>query len=101
MLSAEDVVEIEVGTAAPFGLMCRYGEQDVRVLIPETSWIASYCSCVQFAAPGDRFTVKVLHADAPSGKVSASIRAMYPDPWATGLLAVGVRHNARVVRAVE
>jgi predicted RNA-binding protein with RPS1 domain len=101
MLEAGQVVEVEVRTVAGFGLLCLHGDQDVRVLIPETSWVASYCSCVQFASPGDRFTVKVLHVDAPSGKVSASIRALYPNPWSTGALAVGTTHNARVVRPVE
>src|SRR5258708_1608405 len=101
MLAAGQVVEVEVRTVAVFGLFCRQGEQDLLVLIPETSWVASFCSCEQFAAPGDRFTVKVLHADAGSGKVSASIKAMHPDPWPGGLLAPGTEHQASVVRFVE
>jgi hypothetical protein len=71
------------------------------VLIPETSWVASYCSCHQFAAPGDRLRVKIIHVDAASGKVSASITALHPDPWPCGLLALGTEHQARVVRFVE
>src|SRR5262245_60628247 len=101
MLPAGQVVEVEVRTVAVFGLFCRHGEQAVLVLIPETSWAASFCSCQQFAAPGDQFTVKVLHEDAASGKVSASIKAMHPDPWPDGLLAPGTEHQARVVRFVE
>jgi hypothetical protein len=101
MVATGEIIEVEVRTAAPFGLLCGSGEQDIRVLIPETSWVASFCSCQQFAAPGDRFRVKVLHADADSGKVSASIKALYPDPWRSGWLAPGTEHRAYVVRFVE
>jgi predicted RNA-binding protein with RPS1 domain len=101
MLTAGQVVEVEVRTVAVFGLFCRHGGQELLELIPETSWVASFCSCEQFASPGDRFTVKVLHADAASGKVSASIKAMRPDPWPSGMLAAGAEHQARVVRFVE
>ena len=86
---------------AVFELFCRYGDQEFVVLIPETSWIASYCSCHQFAAPGDRFIVKVIHVDRDSGKVSASIKALHPAPWPGGLLAPGTVHQARVVHLVE
>jgi predicted RNA-binding protein with RPS1 domain len=101
MLVAGEIIDVEVQTVAGFGLFCRCGEQEVVVLIPETSWVASYCSCQQFAAPRDRFQVKVLHADVDTGKVSASVKALHPDPWRGGLLAPGTEHQARVVRFVE
>lgn len=101
MVVAGDILEVEVRAAAPFGLFCRADERDVLVLISETSWIASFSSCQQFAGPGDRFRVQVLHADAASGKVSASIKALYPDPWPFGWLAPGTEHRARVVRFIE
>src|SRR6516225_9557783 len=95
MLSTGQIVMVEVRTVATFGLFCRWEEQEVLVLIPETSWVASYCSCHQFAAPGDRLRVKVIHVDAASGKVSASITALHPDPWPCGLLALRTEHQAR------
>lgn len=101
MVAAGDIIDVEVQTVAVFGLFCRYGEQDVLVLLPEISWVASYCSCEQFAAPGDRFRVKVLHADVDTGKVSASLKAPHPDPWSVGLLTPGTEYRARVVRFVE
>src|SRR3954447_7424350 len=101
MVAAGDILDVEVQTVAVFGLFCRAGEQQVLVLIPETSWVASYCSCQQFAAPGDRFRVQVLHTDAERGQVSASIKALHPDPWPSGRLAPGTMHQARVVRAIE
>jgi hypothetical protein len=101
MVAAGDILDVEVQSVAVFGLFCRYDGQEVLVLIPETSWVASYCSCQQFAAPGDRLTVKVIHVDAGSGKVSASIKALHPDPWLGGLLAPGTAHQAHVVRFVE
>ena len=101
MVAAGEVLDVEVLSVAPFGLFCRAEGQDVLVLIPETSWIASFCSCQQFAEPGDRFRVQVLHADVESGKVSASIRALYQDPWPYGWLAPGTEHRARVVRFIE
>jgi predicted RNA-binding protein with RPS1 domain len=101
MVEAGDILDVEVRSVAVFGLFCSAGEQEVLVLIPETSWVASYCSCLQFAAEGDRFRVQVLHADAASGKVSASLKAIHPDPWPSGRLAVGTMLQARVVRAIE
>ena len=69
--------------------------------IPETSCVASYCSCDQFTAPGDRLRVKVLHIDPGTGQVSATIQGLYQNPWADGRLAPGSEHRARVVRYVE
>jgi ribosomal protein S1 len=80
MVAAGDILDVEVQTVAAFGLFCRAGEQQVLVRIPETSWVASYCSCQQFAAPGDRLRVRVLHVDPESGQASASITALYPNP---------------------
>jgi predicted RNA-binding protein with RPS1 domain len=101
MLAAGQIIEVDVRTVAVFGLFCRYNGQEVLVLIPETSWVASYCSCHQFADAGDRLRVKVLHIDDDSGKVAASVRAVHPDPWSRGSLAPGSEHRARVVRFVE
>lgn len=101
MVAAGDILDVEVRSTAEFGLFCWAGEQEVLVLIPETSWVASYCSCQQFAAPGDRFRVRVLHVNTERGQASASIRALHPDPWPSGQLAVGAVHQARVVRSIE
>ena len=101
MLVIGQIVEVEVSSVAVFGIFCRYNEQEVLVLIPETSWIASYCSCHQFTEPGDRFKVKVIHVDTDTGKVSASIKALHPDPWNSSLLEPGIVHRARVVRQVD
>ena len=101
IVAAGDILDVEVVQVAVFGLFCRAGKQEVLVLIPETSWVASYCSCQQFASPGDWFRVRVLHDSPERDQVSASIRALHPDPWPSGRLAVGTRHQARVVRSIE
>ena len=101
MLAAGQIIEVKVQAVAVFGLFCRHEEQDVLVLIPEISWIASFDSCQQVAEPGDRLTVKVIHVDSDTGKVSASIKQLYPDPWTDGSLAPGTEYQARVVRFVE
>jgi predicted RNA-binding protein with RPS1 domain len=101
MLAIGDVVEVEVRTVAVFGIFCRHGEQEVLVLIPEISWVASFCSCKQFAEAADRLTVKITNVDAKTGKIAASIKALHPDPWASGDLSPGTEHNARVIRYVE
>jgi predicted RNA-binding protein with RPS1 domain len=101
MLATGQVVEVEVCTVAVFGVFCRYEEQEILVLIPEISWIASFCACHQFAKPGDRLTVKIIHADVATGKIAGSIKALHPDPWTNDALAPGTDHLARVVRYVE
>ncbi len=101
MLAAGGVIDVEVARVEVFGLFCRAGAQEVLVLIPDISWIASFCSCRQFATPGDRLTVQILNVDAERGQVAASVRALHPDPWPSGRLAVGTLHQARVVRYIE
>jgi hypothetical protein len=93
------IVEAEVEMVTVFGLFCRCAGRVALVLIPETSWIASFSSCDQFAAPGDRFAVKILHMDR-AGRIAASIRIIHPNPWPAGRLEVGAVFQARVVRFV-
>jgi hypothetical protein len=100
MLIPGQVVEVEVQKVAVFGAFCRCQDQEVLLLIPETSWVASYCSCDQFTAPGDRLLVKILHVDPSTGKASATIRGLHPDPWADGRLVPGLEYLARVVRHI-
>jgi predicted RNA-binding protein with RPS1 domain len=101
ILTAGQIVEVEVHTVAVFGVFCHYKGEDVLVLIPETSWIASYCSCEQFAEPGDRLLIKIIHVDQATGKVAGSIKELYPNPWEAGQLAPGTDHQSRVVRYVR
>jgi predicted RNA-binding protein with RPS1 domain len=101
MLAIGQIIEVEVQMTAVFGIFCRYAEQDILVLIPEISWIASFGMCHQFAEPGDRFLVKIKHVDQRTGKVAASIKELHPNPWETGQLAPGAEHQARVVRYVD
>jgi hypothetical protein len=101
MLIPGQVVEVEVQKVAVFGAFCRYQDQEVLLRIPETSWVASFCSCDQFTAPGDRLTVKILHVDPDPGQASATVTGLHPNPWADGRLAPGLEYLARVVRPVE
>jgi hypothetical protein len=93
------IVEAEVEMVTVFGLFCRCAGRGALVLIPEISWIASFSACDQFAAPGDRFAVKVLHMDR-AGRIAASIRIIHPNPWPAGQLEVGAVFQAQVVRRV-
>jgi hypothetical protein len=95
MLTTGQIVEVEVTS-----IFCSFQAQDLLVRIPETSWIASFASCKQFAEPGDQLTVKIIHVDSTEGEVSASIKALHPDPWGTDALVPGTVHKARLVRYV-
>lgn len=101
MLKVADIVTVVVTSPQVFGVFCRYESQDLLVLIPETSWIASFNSCHQFAQAGDRLTVRIQSIDTISGKIAASVRHVFSDPWETDQLAVGSTHLATVVRFVE
>jgi ribosomal protein S1 len=100
MLKAGDVVDAEVINVQVFGIFCRHRDEELFVLIPETSWLASSCSCQGFAQPGDSLTVKILNVDIESGKIAATIKGRHPNPWETKQLNVGSTHEARVVRHV-
>jgi predicted RNA-binding protein with RPS1 domain len=101
MLKVGDVVDAEVTNVQVFGIFCRHGQEDMLVVIPETSWIASFCSCNQFAQPGDTLKVKVLHIDTGSGRIAATIKGRHSDPWETDQLNVGCRYDALVIRHVD
>jgi len=101
MVAVGDVVDATVTAVQVFGVFCRHESHDMLVLIPETSWIASFNSCEQFAEPGDMLTIKIKHVDHQSGKIAATIKERHPDPWQTDQLDAGKQHLARVVRYVE
>lgn len=101
-LHVGQTVDVTVSSIKAYGLFCVYKEDtELLVLIPETTWIASFCSCEQFADVGDVITVTILHIAKDSGKIAASVRHRFPDPWTTGALQVGSKHAARVVRYVK
>ena len=100
-LHAGQVVDVTVTSVQVFGLFCQYdGDTELLVLIPEISWTASFCSCEQIADVGDSITVLILRVDEPTGKISASMKQRFDNPWDSGALAVGQTHNANVIRHV-
>ncbi len=101
MLAVGDTVTAEVTSLQVFGVFCRHASHDMLVVIPETSWIASFNSCLQFADIGDQLTVKITNIDQPTGKIAASVKDLHPDPWTNEKIIVGAHYNARVVRFVE
>ncbi len=101
MLAVGDTVIAEVTSPQVFGVFCQHDSRDMLVLIPETSWIASFNSCVQFAQAGDQLKVAILNIDESTSKIAASVKALHPDPWQGGRVAVGTQYNARVARFVE
>lgn len=100
MVAIGDIIDVEVRSVEVFGIFCSFNDQELLVLIPDISWIASFCSCDQFAIPGDRFRVKVRHVDTDSGKVAGSIKDLHPNPWEAGEFQIGSNYLARVVRRV-
>ena len=99
MLQIGDVVQATVTDVRVFGVFCSYNSNKLLVLIPDTSWIASFCSCEQFAEVGDELTVKIKNV-APTGEIAGTIKELHPNPWETHLLKIGTEHMARIVRFV-
>jgi predicted RNA-binding protein with RPS1 domain len=97
-----DIIEIEIESVHGFGFFGRHEGYSVLVPVPETSWIASCCSCKQFAAPGDSVRVKILYVNQEERKARASIKALYSDPWQDpNKLVAGSTVQATIVRRVE
>lgn len=101
MLAIGDVVEVTVIRVKVYGLFCRHETDEILVLIPYISWIASFCSCEQFAEIGDKFPVKIRNIDQDSGKIAATMIDLYSNPWETEQLEVGRKYKSRVIRFVE
>jgi ribosomal protein S1 len=101
MLVSGDIVTAEVLAVRVFGIFCAYDKQEIQVLIPEISWIACFNSCVQFAAPGDRLQVKIVHVDAVGGRIAGTIKGMYPNPWESDQFEVGTIFHSTVIRHVD
>ncbi|HEY1192361.1 MAG TPA: S1 RNA-binding domain-containing protein [Gemmata sp.] len=99
-----EVVTARVKQVAPFGLFMDYCGHDLLLLIPETSWVASYASCEQLADVDDEFRVRVLHYAEGRDRYAVSHKAVYPDsnPWGNSCeLRVGDTLEATVVRPVK
>ena len=94
-------ITVTVTKVAEFGVFCQWKEKTVLIVIPETSWIASYNSCLQFTSPGDTHEVLITGINSTGSDLSASIRALYPNPWLQNSLAYGTIHRAKIVRSVE
>lgn len=100
MLQPGEIINVDVEAVEVFGIFCRYGSQIITVLIPETSWIASFCSCQQFAQPGDTLKVKVIHVDHERGRINGSIRGLYENPWESAQFQLGQEYSAQVYKFV-
>lgn len=100
-LQIGEKLKVTVTAVAEFGIFCQWQNHSILVTIPETSWIASYNSCVQFAAVGDTHEIIIRSVDPTGEKISASIRALYSDPWQENSLVIGSIHLAKIVRYVE
>ena len=89
MIPLNSIIEVTVVSPKVFGVFCEYKETEMLLLIPESSWVASYNSCFQYAQIGDKLKVKVIHHSKEEDKYSISVRSMYPDPWQNGSFEVG------------
>jgi ribosomal protein S1 len=99
-----DVVKAKVCRVEVFGAFCEFEGQEILVLIPEVSWIASFASCQEVISANDELEVNILHVNETPRKISASIRANHPEsnPWDERWpLQVGDEMEAKVLRWVE
>lgn len=101
MLNSGNIVTAEVLAVRVFGFFCVYDKQEIQVLIPDISWIASFNSCTQFASVGDLLQVKIIHVDAAGGRIAGTIKGMYPDPWESNQFEVGTIFSSKVMRHVD
>lgn len=101
MLVSGDIVTAEVLAVRVFGMFCMYDRQEIQVLIPEISWIASFNSCEQFASVGDLLQVEIIHVDAAGGRIAGTIKGMYADPWESNQFEVGTVFSSKVIRRVD
>jgi ribosomal protein S1 len=101
-----DVVRAKVQRVEVFGIFCEHGDNEILVLIPETSWIPCIASCEQFAEVGDELEIKItiVHHDEERKQIAGSIRGIHPenDPWdGKWRLSIGDTFEATVVRWVK
>lgn len=89
MIELNRIIEVTVLSPQVFGVFCEYTGKEMLLLIPETSWVASYNSALQFAQKGDQFKVKVIAYSEEKDQYSISIRSMYPNPWKNDSFKVG------------
>lgn len=98
-----DVVIGRATHVASFGLFLDHQGHELLLLIPETSWIASYAGCDQLAGVGDEFRVRVLGHPRKNGQYAVSHKVVFPegDPWSGRWeLRTGDVLEARVLRHV-
>lgn len=100
-LSQGQKIEVIVTKSETFGLFAKYSEYEVIVLIPETSWIASFNSCKQFASINDIFIIKIINVDAKKKQIHGSIKQVHENPWEKDLLKEGAIVDVKVLKYVD
>ena len=101
IIELNGIIEVTVVSPQVFGLFCEYTSKQMLLLIPETSWVASYNSAFQFAQKGDQFKVKVIGYSEEKDQYSVSIRSMYPNPWENDSFKVGNIYTSLIRRKVN
>ena len=94
------IIEVTVESPQVFGLFCKYKGKEMLLLIPGTSWVASYNSTFQFAQKGDRPKVKVIYYSEEKDLYAISIRSLYPNPSENESLKVGYIYQS-IIRHKE
>jgi small subunit ribosomal protein S1 len=97
------VVPGRVASVVDFGAFVDLGGGIQGLLhVSDMSWARSTTPGAM-VAPGDQITVKVLRADAATGKISLGLKQLQDDPWSTAAAAytVGQVRTGRVTRLAE
>ncbi len=101
MTELNKIIEVTVVKPQVFGLFCEYYGKEMLLLIPETSWVASYNSALQFAQKGDQLKVKVIDYSEEKDQYSISIKSIYPNPWKNDSFKVGNIYKSFIRRKVN
>ncbi len=97
-----DILTVTAEVVEVYGVHCvTEDSRPALLLIPYTSWIASFCSCKQFAEPGDKIKAAVRFIHPKSESIALTHCEVYEDPWANQRFVVGATFDAVAMRRVE
>ncbi len=101
-LQVGDVIEGTVKTITDFGAFIDIGGIDALLHISDLSW-TKVVHPTEVVQVGDKLNVKVLSADAASGRITVGLKQLSPHPWerVEEKYPVGSRVRGRVTTLAE
>lgn len=100
-VKAGDIVDAKVVNISSYGIFVSVDNVEVLVHKSELSWTKKNPDPASYAAIGDIIRIKILHIDLNKRQISASLREVSGNPWASLTLVKGDVIEAKITNITK